>query len=81
METPKEINKTISPEPGVYLFKDSTGVVIYVGKAKNLRRRVRQYFDGSHDVESKTAHLVSNIAHIETIETHSEFDALMLERN
>ncbi|WP_026961165.1 excinuclease ABC subunit UvrC [Alicyclobacillus herbarius] len=66
-------------KPGVYLMKDSSGRVIYVGKAKVLRNRVRSYFTGSHD--RKTQHMVANIADFEYIVTDSVVEALVLECN
>jgi len=66
-------------KPGVYLMKDETGEVIYVGKAKVLKNRVRSYFTGSHD--GKTQILVSQIADFEYIITKSEVEALVLECN
>lgn len=65
--------------PGCYLMKDATGLIIYVGKAKNLRNRVRSYFRGSHD--TKTEKLVSEIADFEYIVTESNIEALVLEIN
>lgn len=65
--------------PGCYLHKDKTGNIIYVGKAKNLRNRVRSYFRGSHD--TKTEMLVSEIADFEFIVTESNIEALLLEIN
>ncbi|MGT2744448.1 excinuclease ABC subunit UvrC [Streptococcus phocae subsp. phocae] len=65
--------------PGCYLHKDKTGTIIYVGKAKNLRNRVRSYFRGSHD--TKTELLVSEIADFEFIVTESNTEALLLEIN
>ncbi|HEL1182688.1 TPA: excinuclease ABC subunit UvrC [Streptococcus equi subsp. zooepidemicus] len=65
--------------PGCYLHKDKAGTIIYVGKAKNLRNRVRSYFRGSHD--TKTALLVSEIADFEFIVTESNTEALLLEIN
>lgn len=65
--------------PGCYLHKDKTGTIIYVGKAKNLRNRVRSYFRGSHD--TKTEMLVSEIADFEFIVTESNIEALLLEIN
>ncbi len=64
-------------EPGVYLFKDASGTVIYVGKAKNLRARVRSYFGKS--VSSKVALLVKNIDSIDHIQVDNEVEALLLE--
>ena len=65
--------------PGCYLHKDKAGTIIYVGKAKNLKNRVRSYFRGSHD--TKTALLVSEIADFEFIVTESNTEALLLEIN
>lgn len=66
-------------EPGSYQMKDKTGTIIYVGKAKNLKNRVRQYFTGSHD--NKTTKMVSNIADFDYVVTNSEKEALVLEIN
>ena len=75
----KEIISTIPELPGSYQFKNKDGVIIYVGKAKNLKKRISSYFTGSHD--TKTSRLVMNIDNIEYIITHSELDALLLELN
>ncbi len=64
--------------PGVYLFRDEAGEVIYAGKAKNLRKRVRQYFNRNQVV--RTAMLVAAIDSVETIVTDTEKEALLLER-
>ena len=63
---------------GVYIFKDKQGVVLYVGKANNLKNRVKQYFTG-HDTRPKIKYLVPIIKDIQTIEVDSEFEALLLE--
>ena len=65
--------------PGCYIHKDKNGTIIYVGKAKNLRNRVRSYFRGSHD--TKTEALVSEIEDFEFIVTESNIEALLLEVN
>ncbi len=65
--------------PGVYIYKNVNGEVIYVGKAVNLAKRVKQYFQRDDALGEKTKHLVSEIADIETIETISELDAILLE--
>lgn len=65
--------------PGCYIHKDKNGTIIYVGKAKNLRNRVRSYFRGSHD--TKTEALVSEIEDFEFIVTDSNIEALLLEIN
>ena len=63
--------------PGCYLMKDRQGEIIYVGKAKNLRNRVRSYFTGSHD--EKTTRLVAEIRDFEFIVTSTEIESLLLE--
>lgn len=65
--------------PGCYIHKDKNGTIIYVGKAKNLRNRVRSYFRASHD--TKTEALVSEIVDFEFIVTESNIEALLLEIN
>lgn len=66
-------------QPGCYLMKDKTGTIIYVGKAKILKNRVRSYFTGSHN--TKTERLVSEIEDFEYIVTESNIEALLLEIN
>lgn len=66
-------------KPGCYLMKDKNGIIIYVGKAKNLKNRVNSYFKSSHT--GKTKVLVSNIVDFEYIITNSELEALLLEIN
>ena len=66
-------------KPGCYLMKDKNGIIIYVGKAKNLKNRVNSYFKSSHT--GKTKVLVSNIVNFEYIITNSELEALLLEIN
>ena len=65
--------------PGVYLMKDATAKIIYVGKARSLRNRLRSYFAGEKDI--KTRFLLANMADIEVILTTTEYDALILENN
>ena len=65
--------------PGCYLHKDKNGTVIYVGKAKNLKNRVRSYFHGSHN--TKTELLVSEIEDLEWIVVESNIESLVLEIN
>lgn len=79
MEPKPEIIAQLPRTPGVYIYRDTDGNVIYVGKAKDLKRRVSQYFSRVDAVGPKTATLVAQIVDIETIDTHSEFDALLLE--
>src|SRR5213083_1954910 len=74
--------KRIPDEPGVYLMKDGEDKIIYIGKAKNLRKRVTSYFT-KHDLEIgwKTGRLVSKIADIEFVVTDNEIEAFLLESN
>lgn len=77
----KEIESKLSllpDQPGVYLWKDKNGTIIYIGKALNLKHRVRSYF-ASSGKDVKTEHLVKNIADLEYIITNSESDAFILE--
>lgn len=67
--------------PGVYLFKDRKGMVLYVGKAGNIRHRVRSYFQKPSKKGTKTILIVEKVADIETIVTHTEKEALILEDN
>lgn len=73
--------QSLPAKPGVYLMKAQDGEVIYVGKAVNLRNRVRSYFQQSHHHSPKTRALVDQIADIEYIVTDSEIEALILENN
>ncbi len=66
-------------EPGVYIYKDFRGKIIYVGKARSLRQRVRSYFQESRQLDLKTEHLVSEVFDVEFIVTDSEVEALILE--
>ena len=68
-------------QPGVYIHKNIKGQIIYVGKAKSLRNRVRQYFQNSRTMDAKTQELVARIADIEYIVTDTEIEALVLESN
>ncbi|MDH5357754.1 MAG: excinuclease ABC subunit UvrC [Gammaproteobacteria bacterium] len=72
--------KTLTNRPGVYRMVDSSGTVIYVGKAKNLKKRVSSYFRKTGQT-SKTRVMVAQIANIETVVTHTENEALILENN
>lgn len=72
--------KNLPAEPGVYLYKNDKGKIIYIGKAKNLRNRVRSYFHSSVD-SPKTQIMVSKVADLEMIITNSEMEALILENN
>ncbi|WP_461205916.1 excinuclease ABC subunit UvrC [Clostridium sp. DL1XJH146] len=73
--------KNLPLEPGVYIMKNSMGGVIYVGKAKNLKNRVTQYFRSGKNSSTKVRAMVSNIAEFEYIITDSEMEALILECN
>jgi len=78
----KEINyNEISTSPGVYIYKDSSDNIIYIGKAKNLRNRVKSYFTQSKDKSIKTQMLVSKICFVEFIVVNNEVEALILENN
>ncbi|GAK09739.1 excinuclease ABC subunit UvrC [Geomicrobium sp. JCM 19038] len=79
MDTLKEKLAVIPAKPGCYLMKNRNGAIIYVGKAKVLKNRVRSYFTGSHD--TKTQRLVSQIDDFEYIITSSNIEALILEMN
>ncbi len=71
--------KSLPARPGVYIFKNAGGRIIYVGKAASLRSRVRSYFGSTHAFEAKTRRLVGQIADIEFILTGSAQEALLLE--
>jgi excinuclease ABC subunit C len=73
--------KTLPAKPGVYLFRDAGGKVLYVGKAKTLRPRVRSYFQKSSDSRASIHLLPDRVADIEVIVTGSEVEALHLEQN
>lgn len=73
--------KNLPEQPGVYIMKDRQKNVIYVGKAKSLRNRVRQYFQSSKNHSPKVQAMVSNISEFEYIITDSELEALILECN
>ncbi len=72
--------KSLSNSPGVYLMKNMEGDVIYVGKAKNLKKRISQYFSNKK-TDIKTEHLVSKIKSFETIVVNNEVEAFLLENN
>lgn len=79
MVTPQETLKNLSHQPGVYIYRNHEGSILYVGKAKDLKKRVSQYFQRDDAVGAKTSVLVAQIASIETKVTDNEFDALLLE--
>jgi excinuclease ABC subunit C len=72
---------TLPTKPGCYLMKNAEGKIIYVGKAINLRARVRSYFHADSGHDSKTRRLVREITDIEWIVVGSELEALILEMN
>ena len=74
----RESIKLVPEQPGCYLYYDKDGEIIYVGKAKNLKRRVYSYFHKQHE-SAKTTVLVSQIEKLEYIITDSEAESLILE--
>src|SRR5438046_1309726 len=73
--------KNVPHAPGVYIWKDAGGKILYVGKSKSLRDRMRSYFGAPRGLSSKTRRLVAQIADFDTILTTSELEALLLEMN
>ena len=73
--------KHVPQAPGVYLWKDNQGKLIYVGKSKSLRDRMRSYFGAPRGLSGKTRRMVSHIADFDIIVTQSELEALLLEMN
>lgn len=73
--------KNLPVSPGVYLFSDSTGKIIYIGKAKVLRNRVRTYFQSGSRHDEKTARLMTQVAGLSTMITANEIESLILEAN
>jgi excinuclease ABC subunit C len=71
----------VPARPGVYVFRDESSAVLYIGKAKSLRPRVRSYFQKGRDARLGTAQLVERVADVETIVTGTEVEALHLEQN
>ena len=80
-ENIKDKLANLANKPGVYLFKDKKGEIIYIGKAKVLKHRVRSYFQAGRPYDSKLARLQSRVSDLETIITDSEVEALILEAN
>ena len=78
--TTAEVNK-LPDQPGIYKYYNKTGNLIYVGKAKNIKKRVGSYFTKIKNVDRKTRKMVSEIERIEFTIVNSEFDALLLENN
>ncbi|RMH11438.1 MAG: excinuclease ABC subunit C, partial [Gemmatimonadetes bacterium] len=81
MSLSRSVLEALPARPGVYLFRDAGGEVVYVGKAKSLRARVRSYFRASAQHSLKTRELVRHIADVDTIVVGSEAEALILEAN
>jgi excinuclease ABC subunit C len=75
------ILRTLGPQPGVYRMLDARDQVIYVGKARNLRKRVASYFGAKGHGQPKTRALMSSTARVEVTATHTETEALLLENN
>lgn len=75
----REKLKDLPSVPGVYFHKDKLGEIIYVGKAANLKNRVRQYFQSRKGMDNKTVALVEEIADVDWVEVETELDALFLE--
>lgn len=78
---PRDLSKTFPPSPGVYVFKNQAGRVLYVGKAKNLRERVKSYFQRPQELEPHKQLMMPQVAKIEHLITGSEIEALLLEAN
>lgn len=81
ISTHLEFAKTLPTKPGVYKYFNNQDVIIYVGKAKNLKSRVSSYFQESADLNGKTRSLIKQIARIEYTLVKTEYDALLLENN
>src|SRR5258707_14859570 len=78
---PREKAAQLPESPGVYLFKDASGTVLYVGKARNLRSRVRSYFLESGWIDAKTGSFAREVSYLETIGVRNEREAHALEHN
>ncbi len=81
MPVDEEFLKTLPFSPGVYLMIDAKGKVLYVGKASNLRNRVRSYFVKGGDERPRIPFLMNRVDHVKTILTETEKEALILENN
>src|SRR5437763_119305 len=77
----KSILSTLEDKPGVYQYYDAEGKLLYIGKAKSLRKRVANYFQKDRFDNGKTAVMVRKIADIKTLVVDTEMDALLLENN
>lgn len=73
--------KNLPTAPGVYLFKDAGGKIVYIGKAKNLRNRVRTYFQSSGRLDAKTSRMMSRVVDLDLMATDNDIEALILEAN
>jgi excinuclease ABC subunit C len=73
--------ETLPAQPGVYLFKDKAGTILYVGKARVLRDRVRSYFQASRSVDARLGTLLEEVADLDLVLTDTEMEALALENN
>lgn len=73
--------KNLPTSSGVYLFSDASGKIIYIGKAKNLRNRVRTYFQSGSRFDAKTERLIAQVASLSTMITANEIESLILEAN
>ncbi|MDH4028386.1 MAG: GIY-YIG nuclease family protein, partial [Nitrospirota bacterium] len=77
----KKVLKQAPSSPGIYIMKDSREKAIYVGKAKNLRNRLRSYFQGSASLDERKTRMVGEVRGLEYIVTKNELEALVLEAN
>jgi len=73
--------KNLPTSPGVYMFKNTQGKIIYIGKAKNLRNRVRSYFRSPTRLDPKTLRMISQVVDLKLMVMESEVEALILEAN
>src|SRR4030043_892141 len=81
MNTLEQKINNLPTNPGVYLFKDGKGAILYVGKAGNIKHRVNSYFQKPTEKDVKTLAMLEKIADIETIFTDTEKEAFILENN
>lgn len=79
MEIQKETLRKLPHTPGIYMFRNDAGEILYIGKAKDLKKRVSSYFQRNSDFQKKSSLFVGQIHSIRTIPTDSEFDAILLE--
>ncbi len=81
IESLSEMVRHVSSQPGVYLMRDSKNIILYVGKARNLKKRLSSYFQANRPHDPKTTLLLTKVAHFDTIITHTEKEAFILESN